>query len=487
MGSEYPLLIGGKEMVVERKFEVRVPFDTSMKLGTFQLAGEEEVKGAIDEAWEVHRWWRDWDWRERVELAFRAAEIASALKFRLAAQITFENGKNRFEAVAEVDETIDYFRYYAHLFQENRGYVREMESRLYKGEHPYSVMRPYGVWAVISPFNFPLAITATMTLGAVLTGNTAVLKPSSDTPLSAFSLVKIMDEAGFPKGVVNYVTSGGADFASFITRDPKVAGLAFTGSREVGHSLAKDFISSQPRPVVMELGGKNAVVVTAKADLKKAVEGIVRGAFGYGGQKCSATSRVYVHRDVYGRFLDGLVKRIGEVKVGDPTVRDTFMGPLINREAVRKFKAFVEEIRRAGGEILSGGKVIEEERSYTVEPTVAVNVPRDHWLWRRELFVPILLVDSISSLEEGIEMANDSEYGLTAGIFSEDREEIETFFRRIEAGVIYANRTVGSTTGAMPGVQPFGGWKHSGWTGKNAGGPYYLLSFLREQSRTWYE
>ena len=251
--------------------------------------------------------------------------------------------------------------------------------------------------------------------------------------------------------------------------------------------MAKDFISSQPRPVVMELGGKNAVVVTAKADLKKAVEGIVRGAFGYGGQKCSATSRVYVHRDVYGRFLDGLVKRIGEVKVGDPTVRDTFMGPLINREAVRKFKAFVEEIRRAGGEILSGGKVIEEERSYTVEPTVAVNVPRDHWLWRRELFVPILLVDSISSLEEGIEMANDSEYGLTAGIFSEDREETETFFRRIEAGVIYANRTVGSTTGAMPGVQPFGGWKHSGWTGKNAGGPYYLLSFLREQSRTWYE
>ena len=487
LGKEYSLIIGKDEVKSDQKFEVRVPFNRSLVLGYFQVAKEEHISNAIMKAKEAFKEWQYVDWRDRVELSLKAAELLSREKFKLAAAISFEVGKNRYEAMAEVDEAIDYFRYYAHILEENRGYVREMESKIYKNEKAFSVMRPYGVWFVISPFNFPLAITTTMSLGAIITGNTAIIKPSSDAPLSAYNLVKILLRAGFPPGVANYITGKGSEVVKHVITNRDIAGLAFTGSKEVGHKLLKEFINYDPRPVVLELGGKNAVIVTDKADLNKAVEGVVRGAFGFGAQKCSATSRVYVHEKVYDQFIKLLVERVKKIVIGDPTKRDVFLGPLINKEAVEKYKRFIEQIKNEGGEILVGGKVIDEENAYLVEPTVVTNLPRNSELWKTEFFTPILLVEKIRSLDEGIELANQVDYGLTAGIFSEDKKEIEYFFDNIQAGVVYANRVVGATTGAMPGVQPFGGWKHSGYTGKNAGGPYYLLSFMREQARTTYE
>ncbi|WP_147127834.1 aldehyde dehydrogenase family protein [Sulfolobus acidocaldarius] len=485
IGKEYPLIIGKREIRTNEKIIVTVSFNSDLRLGIFQKATENELNEAIETAENAYKEWQYSDWKDRVEIAMRAAELMARHKFALAATITFENGKNRYEAMAEVDETIDYLRYYAYLLEENRGYIREMESRIYKNEKGYSVMRPYGTWFVVSPFNFPLAITATMTLGSVLTGNTAIVKPSSDTPLSAYNLIQILRRAGLPDGVVNYLTGKGSEIVTPALKSKRIAGLAFTGSKDVGHKLAKDFLDVDTRPIVMELGGKNAVIVTDKANIDKAVEGVFRGAFGFGGQKCSASSRIYVETNVYDTFLNKLVNRIKEAIIGDPTKKETFLGPLINSDAVSKYVKFVEEAKKGGGEILYGGEVIDVKRRL-VKPTIVSNLPLSHWLWKTELFVPIILVTKIGSLEEGVKLANDVEYGLTAGIFSEDQKEIEYFFNKIEAGVVYANRMVGATTGAMPGVQPFGGWKHSGWTGKNAGGPYYLLSFMREQARTMY-
>ncbi|BFH73003.1 L-glutamate gamma-semialdehyde dehydrogenase [Sulfurisphaera javensis] len=484
LGNEYPILVGKDEVKLSDKLIVKTPIDTSKVLGIFQRDDGSNLLNAINVAKEGFKYWKDSDWRDRVELAYKAVKEMRRMKFELAVIITYENGKNRYEAMAEVDEAIDYFNYYAKLLEDNRGFIREMESRIVKGEKAYSVMRPYGTWLIISPFNFPLAITTTMTLGALLTGNTVVVKPSSDTPLSAFMLVSILRKVGFPKEVVNYVTIPGELVDKYLDY---VDGFAFTGSREVGHKLLKSFINKKPRPAVLELGGKNATIITAKADLNKAVEGTFRGAFGFGGQKCSATSRVFIEKAVYNEFLAKLKDKIEKTVIGDPRKRETFLGPLINKNAVEKYKKYIKQAIDEGGKILVGGNVIEEEKTYLVQPTVIVDLPYSSSLWKTELFVPILLAKEVENLQEAIKLANDVDYGLTAGIFSEDEKEIEYFFNNIEAGVVYANRISGSTTGGMPGVQPFGGWKDSGWTGKNAGGPYYLLSFMREQARTTYK
>jgi 1-pyrroline-5-carboxylate dehydrogenase len=235
------------------------------------------------------------------------------------------------------------------------------------------------------------------------------------------------------------------------------------------------------------MGSKNPTIVTAKADLDKAVEGTMRAAFGYGGQKCSATSRLYVDRRIKDEFIARLVDRVKKIVVGDPRRREVFLGPVINRRAVENYRKYVEDAVKAGGKILVGGRVLEEgfyARGFYVEPSVIIDVPEDHYLWKQELFLPILLVSEFDTLEEAIKKANNTEYGLTAGIFTEDENEYELFFRKIEFGVTYANRRGGSTTGAWPGAQTFVGWKASGATGRGVGGPYYLLNYFREQART---
>jgi 1-pyrroline-5-carboxylate dehydrogenase len=294
-----------------------------------------------------------------------------------------------------------------------------------------------------------------------------------------------MADAGLPPGAINCLTARGDDLGKALVSHSGIDGVAFIGSRAVGTHIYAEFSRERPRPVIAEMGGKNPVIVTRNADLEKAVEGTVRAAFGYSGQKCSAASRVYVDDGVADEFLDRLRARAADVTVGNPASDDVFMGPVITEEAYRRFQS-AADIARAEGEVLTGGAALTEgdlRYGYYCAPTI-VTLPKDHPFFSEELFVPLLAVARVGSLDEALELANRSEYGLTAGIYSEDPEEQRTFLDRIEAGVVYVNRRAGATTGAWPGVQSFGGWKASGSTGKSALGPYYVQQFMHEQSQT---
>ncbi|MCS7094615.1 MAG: aldehyde dehydrogenase family protein [Thaumarchaeota archaeon] len=488
LGRSYPLYIGDEEVWTGDEFDDRSPIDTSILVGRFQRARREHIAKAIEVADSAFGEWSELDWKERVKVMERAAQIIDERKFEIAAVITYEVGKNRLEALAECWEAVDAIRYYCRVMEENNGYQRDLGPGA-PGEFCRMVARPYGAWVVISPFNFPFMLANGMMLGALITGNTVVFKPTSEAPLSGLLLYRVYRDAGVPPGAISFLTGPGDFFEEEVTTNPKVAGIAFTGSKGVGMRLYRRFLTNQPypKPVVLEMGSKNPTIVTDKADLQKAVTGVIRAAFGYGGQKCSATSRLYVHYRVYDKFIEELVKEASRLKVGDPREREAFMGPVINRRALENFKAYVDEARRAGAQVLFGGEVMDYEpynKGFYVQPTIIAGLPDGHRLWREELFLPILLVASFRSLDEALQMANDTEYGLTAGIFSEDREEVDRFFGRIRFGVCYANRRGGSTTGAWPGAQTFVGWKASGATGKGVGGPHYLLTFLREQSRT---
>jgi 1-pyrroline-5-carboxylate dehydrogenase len=313
-----------------------------------------------------------------------------------------------------------------------------------------------------------------------------VFKPASDTPYMGLKLYEALAEAGLPPGVFNYITGPGGAIGDEFVSNPDVAGLVFTGSKEVGVNIYRKFNEQLPKPCITEMGGKNPAIVTAQADLEKAAEGVMRSAFGYGGQKCSACARVYVHRDVRKDFLDLLVEKTSRIKVGFPLDRDTFLGPVINASAYKTYQESIEVARR-DGRILVGGDILTDEpfnHGYYVTPTVVSKLPKSHRFFSEELFLPILVVADVRSIEEAVELANRSEYGLTAGIFSNDLDEIRYFFDHIEAGVTYANRPGGATTGAWPGIQSFGGWKASGSSGKGALGPYYVQQFMREQSQT---
>ena len=486
-GQTHLIFIDGKEVSVSSTFADRSPSNTDRVLGHFQKGGGEEAGRAVEAALRAFPDWAATDWHERVTIFRRTADLLARDKFGLAALMTHENGKNRVEAMADVDEAVDLIRWYAHVMEENEGFEQEM-GRAVENERTRSVLKPYGVWGVISPFNYPLAIAAGMTTGAVLTGNSVVLKPASDTPYLAERFYEALGEAGLPDGVVNLVTGPGRSLGSAIVENPDVSGLIFTGSRKVGVLSFKAFTGEFPKPVITELGGKNPVIVTEHADLEKAVPGVARGAFGYGGQKCSATSRVYVQEAVREDFLEGLVEWTAEIKVGDPTDPDVDMGPVINEKAYTNYQTYIDLAGR-DGKILTGGRVLTDgdlSKGYFVAPTVVDGLSEDHPLIQEELFVPILDVSGVDSLEQGIARSNGSEYGLTAGIFTEDQDEWMQYFRQVQAGVVYANRIQGATTGAMIGDQPFSGWKHSGISGKGAGGPYYLQQFLQEQSQTYY-
>ena len=485
----YPMYIDGKEVRSdEGEFEHRSPIDTSIVVGHFQKGTRKHARLAIEAAKGSLETWSSMPWQERVRVMRQAADLIGQQKFEIAAAITYEVGKTRLEALAEASEAIDAIRYYANIMEENNGYTRKLCPGA-PGEDCRVVSKPYGVWVVISPFNFPFMLANGMVLGALITGNTVVLKPTSEAPLSGLMLYRIYRDAGVPKGALNYVTGPGAEFEEEFTSNPDVAGIAFTGSRDVGLGLRRKFVANQPypKPIAMEMGSKNPTIVTGKADLEKAVEGIIRAAFGYDGQKCSATSRVYVQNSVKSQFLNLLVARVKELTVGDPRRKDVFVGPLINQAAVERFVKAVDDAKQSGGRIVFGGHVINQgdlARGYYVEPTVITDLPGNHRLFREELFIPLIVVDEIITLDQALRKANDTDYGLTAGIFSEDQQEIRRFMDGIQFGVAYANRRGGATTGAWPGAQTFVGWKGSGATGRGIGGPHYLLNFIREQSQT---
>jgi 1-pyrroline-5-carboxylate dehydrogenase len=482
LGRTYPIIIGSEERTSDETFEDRSPIDRDLVVARFPTGTRQDVRDAIDAARAAYPAWRDTPWRERLAVLRRAADLISERQFDYAALMALEVGKNRLEALGDVEETADLLRYYGDEFEKADGFVKPMGS-LSSTEHTRSVLRPYGVFGVISPFNFPMALAGGPAGGAMIAGNTVVLKPSSDAPLLGWKFGEALRDAGLPDGVFNLVTGPGETVGAELQENPGIDGMVFTGSYEVGMKLYKSFTREYPRPIITEMGGKNPAIVTRHANLDEAAEGVMRSAFGFDGQKCSANSRVYVEKPVARDFVDRLVEKTRKIAVGDPTRRENWMGPVINQRALEKFSRAVEEAKADGGTVEVGGET-DSERGYFPTPTVVTGLPLDHRLFHEELFVPFLVVGEVDSLDEAIHEANDTPYGLTAGIFSRDDAEIQRFLNAIQAGVVYVNRRAGATTGAWPGIQSFGGWKGSGSSGKSGLGPYYVQQFLREQSQT---
>jgi 1-pyrroline-5-carboxylate dehydrogenase len=484
-GRKYPMIIGGREVRTPSTVAQTSPIDTRIVLGYLPVGGASHVRQAIAAAKKAFGSWGRTGFQERVRICLAAADIMSQHKFELAAWISYENGKNRYEAIADVDEAIDFLRYYSEEMERNNGFETVMKSAQ-PNEKSRSVMKPYGVWGVIAPFNFPAAILVGMSTGAIITGNTVVVKPSSNTPIIAFKFAEILKQAGLPDGVFNLVIGTGSKVGGELVASKDVSGIVFTGSRDVGYSMAREFSKTRPRPLVAELGGKNPAIVTETADIEKAVDGVLKATFGYSGQKCSACSRVYVQKNVKDEFLKRLVEKTKNLPVGNPLEPNTFIGPLANEDAYKKYQQFVR-IADKDGKIMVGGSARKDgelKHGYYVQPTIVAGLPKKHRLFKEELFVPILCVADYDKFDDAIRLANEAEYGLTAAIFSGRQEEIKEFLDCIEAGVVYVNRQASATTGAMVGCQPFGGWKNSGTTGRGTGGPHYLTQFMREQSQT---
>ena len=487
-GHQYGLYIGGNRVGGRPEFPVYSPIDGETLIGSFQVGDSEDTGDAINAAKSAFPDWSRTGWKERAKIIRLTADLIESQAFDLAALLTWEVGKTRTEALAEIFETLDMLRYYCDLYERSEGYCLPLPAPV-AGEHCISVMKPYGVWAIISPFNFPIALAAGMCTGALLTGNTVVFKPTSEAPLSGIKLYQAFVSGGVPGGALNLVTGPGGPFGKNIVSHADIDGIAFTGAKNAGMWLSREFVQGQryPKPLVLEMGSKNPVIVSGKADLTKAVEGVVRSAFGFGGQKCSATSRVYVQETVAAQFMQQLKQRVGSIITGDPRQRETFSGPVINRKAEETFTAAVRQVIADGGAIETGGVVLTGDaygKGHYVTPTVVTGIPHDHQLNKNELFVPFLIVIPYRTLQEAVEYANHTDFGLTAGIFSEDPAELDYFFSRVRSGVTYANRAGGATTGAWPGSQSFTGWNASGSTGRGSGGPYYLLSFVREQAQT---
>jgi 1-pyrroline-5-carboxylate dehydrogenase len=485
-GGTFPMYIGGAPVTASEQFEDRSPIDSRIIIGRFQRGTAEHVHEAVRAAQEAFPHWSSMRWDDRVDLLRRLAQIVHANRVELSALMGYESGKTRLECLGDVEESADLIEYYCRQMEENDGFIRPMDA-LDANEENISVLRPYGVWAVISPFNFPLALAAGPAGAALVTGNTVVFKPSSETPLLGVKLYEMAQEAGIPAGVFNIVTGTGESVGQALIDEPGIDGIVFTGSTAVGMKMIRDNGQRRmPRPLILEMGGKNPAIVMKTADLEKATMGVGRSAFSAQGQKCSACSRVYVHRDIKAKFLDLFVDKLRAVKVGNPLERGVAIGPVINEAAVKRFEEAVEQARAEGGRVLVGGRRLRDgdlAHGYFVEPTVIDNVRADCSLLAQELFVPLTVICEVPSLDEAIENANSTEYGLTAGIYSEDEREIERFQRGVHAGVLYVNRRAGATTGAWPGVNPFGGWKASGSTGRGSGGPYYVQQFMHEQSR----
>ena len=484
LGGTHKLFINGEWRPTAKTFEKRSPIDGSL-VGNFASGTKKDVQDAVAAARAAAPGWARTPWLERVAIMRRMADLISERQMELAALMAIEVGKSRLEALGDVEESADLIRYYCDQIVANDGFDRPMGNLGDPTVHTRSVLKPHGVWAIISPFNFPLALSGGPSGGALVSGNTVVYKPSSDAPLCGVKLAEIADLAGLPRGVFNMVSGPGATVGQELQENDGIDGMLFTGSYEIGFKhVFKEFSRVFPKPVIVEMGGKNPAIVSARADLEEAAEGVMRSAFGYAGQKCSACSRVYVQAPVYDAFLEALVAKTQAIVVGDPTDKKVWLGPLVNAKAKAKYEAAIAEVER-DGRVVTGGKLLEGQGTdLYVAPTIVADLPADHHIWRDELFVPLVAVAKVDTLDEAFERANDTIYGLTAGFFSDDREEIERFKEVSEAGVIYINRRAGATTGAWPGIQPFGGWKGSGTTGKASGGLYYVQLFMREQSQT---
>jgi len=488
LGAAHPMFIDGRDVPAAAIEERASPIDSEIKTGRFPHAQPKEVDEAIAAAHRAFPAWRDAGMAKRVALMRKVADILEERVYEIAAALVLEVGKNRLEALGEAQECVDFFRVYADDFESHQGYEFDLPndpSNVFVSRNK-SVMRPYGVWAVIAPFNFPIALAAGPAAAALVTGNTVVLKCASDTPWAGRLLADCIRDAGLPPGAFNYINGPGAEIGEQLVRDSRIAGVTFTGSVAVGRAIMAEITAGRyPRPYIAEMGGKNPTIVTENADLDRAAAGIARSAYGMGGQKCSALSRLYVHEKVADELLSKLEEEIDKIRIGDPAERATGLGPVVNKRAHESYARYVSELKGRGARIRRGGGRPSEGmfgRGYYVEPVLAEADPSDP-LWKHEMFLPILMVQRYRNRDEAMRLANDTDMGLTAGFYGAP-DEVKWFQDRIEAGVTYANRAQGATTGAWPGYQPFGGWKGSGSSGKAIASAYYLPLYLREQSRT---
>ncbi len=477
-GREYRIAIGGERFATGRKLESRNPSRPSEVIGVHYKATPDLANRAIENAYDFFPEWSRVPAEERVAMLLGAAAILRRRKLEFDAWLVAEAGKTWPEAEADVSEAIDFCEYYAREMLRLSGPQPVVQL---PGEHDRMVYVPLGAGVIIPPWNFPLAILAGMTTAALVTGNTVVIKPSSDTPTIAAKFAEALAEAGFPARSFTLLVGSGAEVGDLLVQHPKTRFVSFTGSKAVGLRINELAAKAQPgqiwiKRVIAEMGGKDAIIVDRETDLDRAVDGVVASAFGYQGQKCSACSRAIVDESVYDDFLARLRKKVTALKVGPSEDPDNYMGPVINESARRSILDYIEVGKREG-RLIAGGEPAEGE-GYFILPTVIADVPPEARIFQEEIFGPVLAVTKARDFDEALELANRSEYGLTGAVYTDNRAKIEKAADRFFVGNLYFNR---KCTGAMVGAHPFGGFNMSG-TDSKAGGPDYLLLFLQAKS-----
>lgn len=479
LGREYDLIIGGELVKTKDKIVSHNPANPAEIVGVHQKAGKEHVEPAMKAALAAFETWSRTPVEERVSLLLRVAEIIRSRKNEFNAWLVYEVGKNWAEAEADTAETIDFAELYA---REALALAKAKTPVQLPGEHDQLRYIALGVGAVIPPWNFPFAIMAGMTLASVVCGNTVVLKPSSDSPTIAARFMEVLMEAGMPDGVVNFCPGSGASFGNAVVEHPKTRFIAFTGSKEVGLDIHARAAVARPGQVwikrtILEMGGKDSIIVEADADLDAAVEGVAQAAYGFSGQKCSACSRAIVDEKVYDVFLERLRQRVAKIKVGDPA-DNAAMGPVVNEGSMKSILGYIEAGKKEGRLVCGGGRATEAGPGYYVQPTVIADVAPNAKISLEEIFGPVLAVIKSRGFEDALAIANNTEFGLTGAIYTGSEEKIERAKRDFHVGNLYINR---KCTGAMVGAHPFGGFNMSG-TDSKAGGPDYLYLFSQGKS-----
>ncbi|HLM56954.1 MAG TPA: L-glutamate gamma-semialdehyde dehydrogenase [Pyrinomonadaceae bacterium] len=476
LGREYPLVIGGERVTTGDLLESLNPAKKTETVGRFHKATQELARSAVERAAEAFKTWSRVLPHQRADLLFRVASLLRERRHYFSAWMVHEVAKTWPEADGDTAEAIDFCDFYA---REMLRYAGEQPLTRIEGEDNRLEYIPLGVGVVIPPWNFPLAIMAGMTVASVVTGNTVVLKPSSDAPAIAYKFFELLEEAGMPPGVVNFLVGAGAEVGDVIVDHPKTRYVAFTGSKEVGLRINERAAKAQKgqlwiKRVVAEMGGKDAIIVDSDTDLDDAAAGVVASAFGFQGQKCSACSRAIIHQDVYDSMLGRIAERTAKLKVGDPLDPSTSMSAVINEKAFKNISRYIEWGQEDGGRLIAGGGS-DGEQGFYIEPTVLADVKPGDRVEQEEIFGPVLACIRAEDFDDALRIANDTEYGLTGAVYTNDPEKLERARREFHVGNLYLNR---KCTGALVGVHPFGGFNMSG-TDSKAGGRDYLGLFLQ--------
>lgn len=476
LGREYPLVIGGERIKTGDTLESINPANRSQVVGKFHKATKDLANQAVESAYKAFQTWRNTPVEERIQLVVRVAELMRERKHEFSAWMIYEVAKTWPEADGDTAEAIDFLEFYAH---EMLRYASKQPLVELKGEDNKLDYIPLGVGAVIPPWNFPCAIMAGMTAAAIVTGNTVVLKPSSDAPAIAYKFFELLEEAGLPAGVVNFMTGSGAEVGDVIVDHPRTRFIAFTGSKEVGLRINERAAKTQPgqlwiKRVVAEMGGKDAIIVADDADLDEAATGVVQSAFGYQGQKCSACSRAIIDARIYDSMVEKIAERTAKIKLGDPTDNGTTMSAVVNEKAFKTINGYIEKGKAEGGRVVAGGGS-DGEQGFFIEPTVIADVKAGSTIEQEEIFGPVLAVIKANDYDDALRIANDTQFGLTGAVYSSDEAKLDRARNEFHVGNLYLNR---KCTGALVGVHPFGGFNMSG-TDSKAGGRDYLLLFMQ--------